>query len=293
MRYLSVLVTLFAVTAHAQTVTPPPVQPYLVDQKIPSLRAPFGYIVPYSITVQMETRSATTGKQVVTGAAFKIPAMNFVSDSALLADLVGNKTTKVPILVSSISVTLTTAMAAQWEQKAPWGLRVWLDKPFELAAGKTVGCRYDMPAQGFDAMKSVAETVSNMDLTIVWRKDITGNLRCAEGVKAASITPPAPAPVVVTPVTTPPGTPPGTTPPTTTPSKPGDSAPPLTELIALDGAKWTYAAGKIFRNGVDVITGNPSGYPDFKRVYVSDIGKICADGSVHGYLCWNGTAWGG
>lgn len=286
----------------SQTVTPPLTPNYLVDQKVPSLRAPFGYIVPYSIIIQMEKISSTTGKPVTTGTAFTLPSMDFVNDNVILVDLIGSKSLEETI--PSLSVTLKTNKADFWEQKAPWGFRVFLDKPFTLPMKQVVGCRYDMPAQGFSLTKSLVETIVNMGFVIVWDKEVTGNLRCLPGVKAASITPPGPAPVStipptnIPPATTPgPGTPPGTgiTPPATTvvANKPGDSICPVgcnsTELILADGSKWTFSAPKIFRNNADVTL---NAYPDVKRLSIFDNGKLCVDGSVHGYMCWNGTNWG-
>lgn len=258
-------------------------QTFVVDQKIPSLRAPFGLIVPYAVTVQMETRSVTTGKQVLTGTAYKIPSLNFFSDDVIFADMPGSKS--VPVTVSSLRVTLTTNLAAKWEQVSPWPFRVWLDKPYDLLPGQVVGCRYDMPAQTFLWAKSLLE------MKMVWNTEETGNLRCAVGVKAASIdkmivVTPTPTPVADKPVDPAPA--PGTD-TTTAPNKPGESSPPRPHLIAGDGAQWTLENGVIKRSGVVM----PLPYEGITSIEIPSSGMMLAFNPTKGYSCWTGAGWVG
>lgn len=173
-----------------------------VDEPLDSMRAPYSSAVAYSAVLQMEMLSATTGKPVVTGTALKLPAINFISDSVLLFNLVGSKT--VAATISGVRGTFTAVPGADsgWEQVAPWGVRKTFKTPRLLPAGQFLGCRYDMPAQKI-SIASVAVTSWNalanvvsvlfggpvQQAQITWSV-VKGNLRCKVGMKAADISAP-------------------------------------------------------------------------------------------------------
>jgi hypothetical protein len=177
---------------------------FAIDEPLDSIRSPFSSEVTYSGVIQLETINATTGRPVLTGTAARMPSINFITNSALLIDLQGNKTTGVTI--SGIRATFTAApsVTSGWEQVAPFGVRVKLKTPVALPTGQFLGCRYDMPVQKFTIESAAATTWSVVSQAmnvlfggpvqqakITWAT-VKGNLRCSVGVKAADI--PAPAP---------------------------------------------------------------------------------------------------
>lgn len=196
-----------------------------IDDPIDSIRAPFSSEVTYTASVQLESISPTTGNAVLTGTATKI-AFDFINDSVLLIDLVGKKTTDTTVSGVRVTFTVFPKAASGWEQVSPWGLRKVFTNPLTLPVGKSLGCRYDMPAQKF-TIASVAATSFSMlkdaikvvfgvpvsGATITWIT-VRGNIKCAVGVKAADILPPVvvippPTPVpdpipISTPIPTPP-----------------------------------------------------------------------------------------
>jgi hypothetical protein len=189
----ALLLLLFPALALAQT----------VDEPLDSIRAPFSSEVTYSGVIQLETISAATGRPVLTGTAVRMTGMNFITNSALLVDLQGNKTTGVTISGIRATFTATPAVTSGWEQVAPYGVRVKFKIPIALPTGQFLGCRYDMPSQRMSIESAAATTWSMVSQAVIvlfggpvqqakitWAT-VKGNLRCSVGVKAADI--PAPA----------------------------------------------------------------------------------------------------
>jgi hypothetical protein len=243
------------------------------SQKMDSFRAPFQSGVVYSIAVQMEQTSATTGKPVLVGTATKIESFEIWKD-VLLVDLVGPKTATVKPIITTLRVTLTATKGTGWWSE-PFVFHAVIDKPFELPLAGVVGCRYDMPVQKL--LFAMALPPFKFDET-----PAPGNLACAVGVKAASLV----APVVV-PVSQIPPPDPDPVPPITGNSLPNDCSPPLPQLT-LNGV-WTVTGGKVFRDGAALLT----------NAY-ADLSMICIDGTTiraisptKGYERWNDTtkAW--
>lgn len=257
-------------SAFPQTAVPPTSQNFAVDMPFCSLRAPFCWPATYGIKAQMEFASTVTpGTQVLIGTAVKKPPVDFVTTSVMFFDFTGSKTVAA-VDINAIRFTFTIPDTPEHRRVADLSRSINLTSPVRLLAGQSMGCRYDMPAQSFSI------GVLNAML-IVWNKEKTGNIRCAVGMKAADIPAPLP-PVAIAPPA----------PPALATSKPGNAVPPLTELVALDGSKWTFSASKIFRNGVDMAPP----YTDLARIYIANDNRVCTDGSVYGYLCWTGSAWG-
>ncbi len=252
-----------------------------IDQPLDSIRAPFSTAVTYGATIQLETISAATGKPVLTGTAVKIPSINLITDSVILADLLGNKTVAVTVSGIRATFTATPSVTAGWEQVAPYGARVTFKTPIALPAAQSLGCRYDMPAQTF----SIASLTS-----ISWGAAGSGNLKCAVGIKAADL--PAPGPVAVGVI--PP--PPAPTPAPTAESLVGDCIGTLpvgydcTRLIApplvMSGANWTLVAGRPLKDGVDT---NPASQTTVSLIRSTNSVRLVASNGV--YQCWTGTAW--
>jgi hypothetical protein len=127
----------------------------------------------------------------------------------------------------------------------------WLfHEPLLVPPGEKMTCRYDMPLIGF------------------------GALICAIGTVV-------PGPVVI---------PPPPPPPTTGVSAPDSKAPPLSQLVATDGAIWTLVSGQALRNGAN--TNNPYS-PGIQYLYVSPASTIRSLNSNGTYQCWTGSAWAG
>lgn len=83
------------------------------------------------------------------------------------------------------------------------------------------------------------------------------------------------------------------TPPPQPPSganKPGDTSPPLTQLVAADGAVWKLANGQVLKN--DANTVNPYS-PSVVNIYISAGNCLRATASNGVYTSWNGTSWAG
>jgi len=131
-----------------------------------------------------------------------------------------------------------------------------LSAPLVVPAGQPATCRYDMPV-GMD-----------------------GKLICAVGKTVPVSVTPAPPPPTPTPTPT----------PSTSASKPGDTSPPLAQLIATDGASWKLVGGQVLRN--DANTANPYS-PGIKFLYVSATSTIRSQNNDGTYTCWTGTAWAG
>lgn len=208
--------------AHGQTVTPPPAQPYAVNMPFCSLRAPFCWPANYGTTLQMETKNLTTGKQALTGTVVKMPPANYITTSVLLANFVAPKTLPAGVTaieVNAIRITFTIPDTTEHQKVADLSRRVWLRdtagalKPARLLQAQTLGCRYDMPVQGFNLTESLKQ------MNVVWDTEKTGNIRCIVGVKAADI----PAPFTLSP------------PPPVTPAPPPGTTAPIASSIK-DGA---------------------------------------------------------
>lgn len=80
-----------------------------------------------------------------------------------------------------------------------------------------------------------------------------------------------------------------TPPPPTGANKPGDTSPPLTQLVAADLSVWTLASGQVMRNGVN--TANPYS-PNVVNIYIGPDGALRSTASTGVYQCWLGTKWG-
>lgn len=101
---------------------------------------------------------------------------------------------------------------------------------------------------------------------------------------ASGIVPSVPAPPTPIPVPIPP---PGPTDPVLSPSAVGAESPPLPVLIAADRSVWTLKNGVVYRDGVDM----KAYYPAPLYLFVRPGPVVCEQDKVHGYVCWNGTAW--
>jgi hypothetical protein len=167
---------------------------YVVDAPAASLRAPFSETQGATIAVKVQLEALNAGgAPTLIGTAVPV-SIDLGADSAVLVDLPGNKTTVVN--VSSVRATITVAGIVGWQQISTITWRFPLAAPVALPAGKKLGCRYDMPGQGW-----------NFDLktlSVSWDPAGQGRFRCAQpGVLAATIPalaglvapPPAPAPV--------------------------------------------------------------------------------------------------
>jgi hypothetical protein len=254
-----------------------------------SLRAPLCWPANYGATLQMETKNAL-GKQSVTGTAVKMPTINYLTAPVILVNLTSSKT--VDTEVNAIRITFTLPATPEHEQVSPWPDRVWLrdatgPKPVSLLKGQTLGCRYDMPVQGFNLTESLKQ------MNIVWNTEKTGNIRCAVGVKAADIpapftltaTPPAtpPAPLVPPPVVPGPGTQPGTTP---TLSADGTLvSAPLGSVVTAEGT-WTF--GPTTSNGSPLmLNGQNTGGGFGDKLLVKNGGKLYTFSRAGDWWAWS------
>lgn len=259
---------------------------YEIDQKMDSWRAPYSTSATYALTVQMEGKNPTTGNFVVIGQQTKVGALNLLTDSVLFVDLVGPKTATVKPVVVSVRAILSIVTPGTGWTPEPVVVHAIAEKPFEMPLGQTLGCRYDMPSQTIDMLKT-ALTLTQTPPKISWGANAPGNLRCKIGMKAASI-----PGVIVAPPPPPPPT-------TVTVSQFNDCvAPvanvvctdPLPQLIAADGAKWTIQNGRPFRNELDATR---NGYTGITVLYVSAGGAIREVNPDHGYLCFIADQWAG
>ena len=217
---------------------------------VASLRSPFVAGPVYSVKVQTESLSATTGRLVANANQTKdLGVFNPLTDSVLLAEISGPKTAGAKTIVAAIKATFTVTglLGADAE---PAVLHIKLPN-VELPAGQTLAIRYDMPILPPGKMQwKVAVGARAADIPTP----------VAPGpVASGPITPapiPAPAPVPVTPVV-----------PSPAPGAPatGTAMPPAASLTDAAGLVWTMAAPDpkceggalqaMQRNGVSVGSG--------------------------------------
>lgn len=223
-------------------------------QSIDSIWAPPKYTATAS--VQALRTDAITGAFVPISGQVKPLGVIKLGQSPITTVFPGQKSA--PMTISGVRLTVL-AKGLSWISKSVVDISI---TPIVAQAGKSVAVRYDAPLLAM------------------------GYLQTAVGVTAID-PPPGPGPVVIGPI------PPPVVPPTPIPtgiSPPDSSIPPLPELVTSDGIRWTFIAPTPFRAGVNVILNS---YPDMTRMYIRSDGQVCMDGSAHGFLCWNGTNWGG
>lgn len=180
------LLALLPLTAQAQL---------SVDAPAASLRAPFSELQGASINIKVQLEAANSGGSLALVGTSVPVSFNLANDSLILVDLPGSKTT--PTTASSVRATITMSGVVGWQQMSSMTWRFPFTTPVVIPAGQKLGCRYDIPGQGW-----------NFDLTtlkVSWSPAGQGRFRCAQpGVLASTI-----PDLTVTPIPPPP--PPPTT----------------------------------------------------------------------------------
>jgi hypothetical protein len=165
---------------------------YVVDAPAASLRAPFSEMQAATINIRVQLEAPNSGGAItLVGTSVQL-AFNILTDSVILVDLPGSKTTTTN--ATSVRATVTIAGIVGWQQMAAMTWRFPFAAPIAIPAGKKLGCRYDVPGQGF----------LNFDvatLKVSWSPAGQGRFRCAQpGVLASTIpdiaaAPPPPPPL--------------------------------------------------------------------------------------------------
>lgn len=222
------------------------------SMSVDSARSPLaaGRVTVFSVQA-LKADPLTGLMSPITGQTVALGPIDLLSESVLAVDFKGLKTA--PMTVAALRLIISGS-GTGW--KIPDNHPAWVDVPVTtvvVPAGKGIGYRYDMPALGM------------------------GTLQWSVGALASTI----PAPTAAGPVVT------GTITPVVV-SKPGDSVPPLTELMTMDLAKWTLVNGAVFRDGVNT---NYQGAATM--IYISTSGALRAFNPNSGYICWSGSAWVG
>lgn len=269
---------------------------------VASLRSPFVAGVSYSVKVQTESISATTGKLIANSGQVKdIGIFNPLADSELLAEIPGPKTAGTKTVVASIRATFTV-IGALGIDIDPGVVHIKMPN-VEVLAGQTLALRYDMPMLGAGKVQ--------------WK--------VAVGAKAVDIPLPAPGPVVVGPITPAPIPDPVPAPTPTPVPIPSPSPTPVPTGASLAGSCITLtgnpfstvdapgcakplpalsdAAGNVWMfkpDGSDLLIGvasqlptlqNKFGYWPVVFLYVRNDGAFCAFHQTKGYICFIGGKW--
>ena len=258
---------------------------------VASVRSPFVTGVIYSVKVQTESISATTGKLFAnTGQVKDIGLCNPITDSVLLAEIPGPKTAGAKTIIAAVRATFTVSGVLGIDvEPAIAHLRL---PNVELQAGQTLALRYDMPVLGAGTLQW---------LVGVGVKATSIQAPAAPGPSAGGTIMPAPAP---TPTPTPAPAPiPAPTPVPGTPSAPGSCisptgapvigcAAPLSSLVDSTGGVWKLSATQALRNDVDT---TPSlkvmGYWPFAYMQIRPSGVLCGQNNDHGCMDWPTGAW--